>query len=141
MAKKKRPRRPPKRRPTPQPQRSPEPEQYLHVKRGIVGTNYYENLVITNSGGGIQFGGDTPDVGPDTPDISFHGDYGYVMLDAESRSPKMLGGGSIEHLDGKLVHRPSTKGSIGYSKTVPGNDCPGCGFAAYKWSDKCPRCG
>jgi len=86
----------------------------------------------------------TDDSGTEAPkldhpvDILLSGRHPQVDLNAEGHADTMMTGGEIQHLHGRLVHRPEEEGFSGYS-AGPSRECD-CGFNAYPWQEWCPRC-
>jgi hypothetical protein len=118
-------------------------QQDVYIERAeFPGGQFMENVRVrgaTRAGVAI---GDGPDPDPSGGPVDFLvlGKQGHLRLEAESHAPTMMSGGSIGRLSGQLRHRPGAK-TFGYSANEPGKECPACGFAAYKWSATCAKCG
>ncbi len=115
----------------------------LHIRRAVLPGNYVlEDIRMTNVPQGVVIGdGPTPPREDLPADFVIHGPTGPMMIDAESRSRTMITGeGSIEELQGRLVHRPRKGKVFGYRRAEKSILCI-CGREFYSFSTTCSSCG
>lgn len=124
----------------------PSREQHLYIHSAVIGGYRFEDCHFRENGrAGIALGDGPSPPDEDLPvDILVHGSQRPMMIDAESASRTMIGGdGSIERLDGRLVHRPQqgTSKIFGYAGAKGKSVRCKCGFEAWVFFEWCSKCG